>query len=450
MPEDQHQHESAKDEDKSYSHRLSENDENLAVQDAMSRPPAWILRSGMSALIVALLLILVLTGIIEYPDTIEGKITVIGTNPPVGLVAQQSGYLELLVSEKQRVGEGDLLAIIHSPVKSDVAFAIKAALKQLPLSLSDPTERLDIQFPQHDAALGMLQNAYSEFIANWKHHRFLLEDQYPTRMAALLRGQLENRQEQIKQMQAQVANVERDSFLAAEGYGRIQKMQKLSSESLSPANLQRAERDYLAECRVRDAVLNSFYDAKISAVESEKQIEEMNSYHTKELRVSAANLNSSVQRLLGAIDSWDSEYVLRAPVAGNVCFYDYWAGQQYVTAGKNVFIIATQNSPLAGRMPVYGLGIGKIKPGQTVRIYLDDYPHHEFGLIRGKVENVSLVSHEGAHLVSVSLHSPLKTSYGHVLPFKQVMLGSASVVLEKRSLLGRIFSGFRDAFKTEP
>ena len=64
----------------------------------------------------------------------------------------------------------------------------------------------------------------------------------------------------------------------------------------------------------------------------------------------------------------------------------------------------------------------------------------------GEVESVSLVAQKGAHLVSVRLPSPLTTNYGRPISFKQEMTGDASIIVEDRSLLGRIFSELRDAF----
>src|SRR6478672_7247100 len=49
------------------------------VRDFMSRPPHWLLRSGTTVLAAVLALLLVLSIVIKYPDTIIARVTVTGT-----------------------------------------------------------------------------------------------------------------------------------------------------------------------------------------------------------------------------------------------------------------------------------------------------------------------------------------------------------------------------------
>ena len=202
----------------------------------------------------------------------------------------------------------------------------------------------------------------------------------------------------------------------------------------------------LQQDRQQSGVRSAFAEAEIAAGDYEKQIESLLHARQESLRQSHQMLADAAQKLLAAIALWEADYVLRAPVDGTVGFYDFWSGEQFVTAGKEVFIIAPELSPLLGRVPVQALGAGKIRAGQVVRIHFDDFPYKEFGIASGTVENVSLVAQKGAHLVSIRLPSPLTTNYGRQLPFKQEMMGDASIVIEDRSLLGRIFSEIRDAF----
>ena len=417
---------------------------STAVQEIMGRAPNWLLRSGMSIMAGASLLLLVLASIIHYPDTIVGRITVTGTNPPVAIVARQSGHLDqLLVHEKEAVSKGTLLAVIRSAVDSTQAFKIKETLHALQPMLVDPQARLEVSLPQNPA-LGAMQAPYSEFATAWAQHSQLLADTFAEKTAIVLSSQLENKRQQIGQMKRQVQNIEREHELAGARYDRLQLLQK--RDSISMADLQEAERALLEQGRQKGTVNAAYMEAEIAAGDYEKQIETLQHTRLEDLRKSHHALTDSAQKLLAAIDQWEADYVLRAPVDGTVGFYDFWTGEQFVTAGKEVFIIAPKVSPLIGRVPAQALGAGKIRPGQVVRIHFDDFPYKEFGIASGEVDNVSLVAQKGAHLVSVRLSSPLTTNYGRQLPFKQEMMGDASIVIEDRSLLGRIFSEVRDAF----
>jgi len=105
-----------------------------------------------------------------------------------------------------------------------------------------------------------------------------------------------------------------------------------------------------------------------------------------------------------------------------------------------------ETTHLLGRMPVNQGGAGKVKPGQLVRIRIDDYPYKEFGAVTGKVQSVSLVPREGANLVLVDIPYPLVTNFKKHLQFKQDMVGEASIVTEDIRLIDRFFYEIRRAF----
>lgn len=424
--------------------RTSHEELSISAQEIMGRAPNWLLRSGMTVIAGVTVLLLVLATIVHYPDTIPGRITVTGTNPPVAIVARQSGHLDqLLVREKQEVSKGTLLGVIRSAVDSSQAFKVKEILQQLQPMMLTPDAKIDIQLPQNPA-LGPMQAPYAEFAAAWVSHSQSLADTYAEKTVAVLRQQLDRKRLQIDQMKGQVQSSEREKEIARTRYERLKELQR--RDSISLAELQESERAMLEQDRQQSTVRGAHMEAEIAAGDYEKQIETLLYTRHQSLRQSHQALTDSAQKLLAAINVWESEYVLRSPVDGTVGFYDFWSGEQFVTAGKEVFIIAPKISPLIGRVPVQALGAGKIRPGQIVRIRFDDFPYKEFGIATGEVENVSLVAQKGAHLISVKLQSPLTTNYGRQLPFKQEMMGDASVIIEERSLLGRIFSEVRDAF----
>jgi HlyD family secretion protein len=188
---------------------------------------------------------------------------------------------------------------------------------------------------------------------------------------------------------------------------------------------------------------------EIASVEYEKQIREILHKRSEDLRLARSDLVETLRKLLAQIDVWENDFVLRAPIDGIVAFYDFWTDQQFVGQGKSVFIIAPENSLLLGRMPVQQGGAGKVKPGQIVRMKLDDYPSKEFGVASGRVKSVSLVAQQGQQLVSVSINYPIITSYGRTIVFKQEMTGEALIITDDRRLISRLFGAVRHSV-TQP
>ena len=88
---------------------------------------------------------------------------------------------------------------------------------------------------------------------------------------------------------------------------------------------------------------------------------------------------------------------------------------------------------------------GKIKIGQNVNIKLENFPETEFGIIRGKVEKISLTADKnGFYIIDVSLPEKLITSYEKEISFKQEMRGSAEIITDDLRLVERVFYQFKE------
>ena len=117
------------------------------VREFMGRPPHWLLQSGTTMLAAVLTLLLILSVIIKYPDTITARLSVSGTQPVVEVVARQSGHLESLQArEKQKVKKNDILAVIQSPSNSTVTLALKEKLARLAPSVAGEATTFDLEF----------------------------------------------------------------------------------------------------------------------------------------------------------------------------------------------------------------------------------------------------------------------------------------------------------------
>ncbi|AEW86716.1 HlyD family efflux transporter periplasmic adaptor subunit [Flavobacterium columnare] len=95
------------------------------------------------------------------------------------------------------------------------------------------------------------------------------------------------------------------------------------------------------------------------------------------------------------------------------------------------------------------LNSGKIKVAQKVNIRLTNYPDREFGILQGKISNISLVpDKEGNIIIDVILPQGMQTSYQKQIPFQQEMRGSAEIITEDLRLIERILYQFREIFKS--
>src|SRR5262245_16157339 len=144
--------------------RPAEIDLGSDVREFMSRPPHWLLRSGTMVLAAALALLLILSIVIKYPDTIVARVTVTGTQPVMEVVARQSGHLETLrVKEGQRVKRGEILAVMQGAARPTTVLALEEKLRLLQSAIATEKTPLDISF-EPGPELGQLQEQYADFL----------------------------------------------------------------------------------------------------------------------------------------------------------------------------------------------------------------------------------------------------------------------------------------------
>src|SRR5207247_6115579 len=133
---------------------------------------------------------LFLSWLIDYPDTVGGRITVTGATPALEVVARQSGQLErLCVKEGERVEKGHLLGVIKNPATTERVLHLKEELQKLRPFLADPSAFVPIRVAG-ETELGAVQIAYSDFHSRHQQYQTLLGDDYSEKTVASLRQQL--------------------------------------------------------------------------------------------------------------------------------------------------------------------------------------------------------------------------------------------------------------------
>jgi multidrug resistance efflux pump len=424
--------------------RPAEIDLSSDVREFMGRPTHWLLRSGTTVLAAAIGLLLVLSIIIKYPDTIVGRVTVTGNQPVMEVVARQSGHLESLrVHEGQVVRQGEILAVMQSAARPATVLALADKLHQLQAQSAE--EKITPSLPfEVDRDLGQLQEPYADFLNAYHLLQSRLADDYAEKTGALLRQQLEAKRAQIASLRDQAGMMHRELELGQEKVERLKSLH--AGQSISTAELQEQQVALLEQMRAETAGQRTLSEAEVEASKSERELRDLAHERAETLRTAREDLRGRLNKLVGAIELWEADYVLRAPGNGKVAFYDFWSDQQFVTAGREVFLIVPETTRLVGRMPVSQGGSGKIKAGQSVWIRFDDFPYKEFGIVSGKVQSISQVAREGANLVLIEIPYPLTTSFHKPLSFKQDMVGEGRIVTEDIRLLGRILYEIRRAF----
>lgn len=421
------------------------------IQDMLGNPPSWLLRSGITMAFIVLIIGLALTWLIRYPDKMQAPVVLESEYPPTEVLALSTQRIaELKVKDKEQVTKGQLLAIYENP--ADWAAVQQAIVMQEHISVALATDKvLDIS-PSPYFALGTLQNSYSNLLQRWQALQYFLEQgDVQAQVAALER--------EIQQTQAIKSYTEREKNLLDQELVLVQKnlkrTQELHENGLSSSiNLEQQEAAWLQQQRQLEQIQSAAVQNQIRGAQLKAQQEQLQRDHYKEHSRLRLALQQQLEQWQGELAAWKQQYLVIAPIAGQLALAPQLNPQRYVQAGEVLFTILPQQK--TGRIVAHcylpASGVGKIGKGSTMQIMLDAYPAKEFGTLTTQVENMSLIpqaSAEGILLYHTTALLPdtLTTTYQRSISFQQKLTGTAVVLTEDKRLLERVFEQLTDLFK---
>ncbi|OXA92753.1 HlyD family secretion protein [Flavobacterium hercynium] len=415
------------------------------VQDILTKVPHWMIRWGTVLIFVILFMLFFVSWFIKYPDVVTTEIVITTNIPPERLVAKTSGRIEaILVADKAVVEKNTTLAIIENTANYKDVFALKSIIdgynindlkKDFPFALLKNTQLGEIE-----SAYAVFQKDYQAQQLNHDLQPYEVENRAQSSENIQIKERLDILQQQKilneSELQLQKNEVARFETLFSKG---IISAQEMDVKKLS----------YLQAQKNYRSLLSSISQLRSSLIDNKKSSQSSHINSTKEEVNLGRNMAQSFYQLKKVIKDWELNYALRSSVSGVVTFLQVWTENQTINSGDNVFsIIPDAKNGFIGKVKAPALNSGKIKVGQKVNIRLANFPDREFGVLYGKIQNISLVpDKDGNLLIDVALPNGLQTSYKKEIIFQQEMKGSAEIVTEDLRLLERILYQFKSIFE---
>lgn len=416
------------------------------VQEIMGYIPHWIIRSGITMFFAVIMLFLAGSWFFKYPDVIAATITVTTQTPPVPIVARTSGKIQrLFVTDNQKLNAGELIGILENATDYNHLLQLEEKLDALaPLS---PHYDLTgtVQFDDN-YSLGELQSIYTMFLKSYGDYRtFIQLDSYNKRIEST-RVELTQHKSLYETSVRQTANMEKQFEVSKEQFNQAEIM--FNEKIISKSEMGNAKSIFLQKEFSLEQARSSLKNQEILLRKLEQAIQDLQIGYREQKKQLELALTGAYDNLVGRIAQWEQSYVLKTPISGTISFTKFWSKNQNVSMGDTVVTVIPDNAgDKVGKVVLPVLGSGKVEVGQLVNIKFFNYPHVEFGMIRGVVKSKSLVASDNNYVVEVTLPDGLKTSYGKVLDFSQEMQGTAEIITEDVRLLERIFKPIKSILK---
>jgi multidrug resistance efflux pump len=415
------------------------------VKDVLSKPPKALFRWGNTILFVFIIIVLFLSWLLKYPDIVTAQAILTTEIPPQKEFARVSGKIDsLFVKNYQAVKAGTPLALIENTANFKDVIYLKSILDTLTVNQTSfyfPLDDLPMLFlGDIENEFSLFENNYVLYILNKESQSFLNNDLASKYALSELRYRLQTLKNQKELNQKEL-------FFKQKDLDRIEALYKKGV--VSAQEFENKKLEYLQSER-------SYKNMSVSISQTKENISNRNNLkkqtsieNTREEINLLKGVIQSLDQLKTAIKEWELRYLFKSNIEGEVSFMKIWNKNQTINSGDFVFTIIPKNhSSYICKLQAPVLNSGKVKIGQDVNIKLSSYPDNEFGILTGKIKDISLVPNiEGLYLIDVELPKKLITTHGKEIEFKQEMTGIAEIITEDLRLIERVFYQFKEIFK---
>ncbi|KAF2516090.1 HlyD family secretion protein [Flavobacterium foetidum] len=415
------------------------------VQDILTKVPHWMIRWGTVLIFAIIVMLFFISWFIKFPDVVNTEIVITTNIPPEKIVSKSSGRIEaILIKNKTKVSQNTALAIIENTANYQDVFLLKSIVENY--NINNPSKEFpfsklkNAQLGEIESAFAVFQKDYQAQQLNNELHPFEVESRAQSSEKIQLKERLDILQQQklINESELQLQKNEIARFETLFNKGIIS-AQEMEAKKLGFLQAQKSYKN----------LLTSISQLKSSLIDNTKLSRNSEISGTKEEVNLGRNMAQSFYQLKKVIKDWEMAYALKSSISGVVTFLQVWNENQTINVGDNVFsIIPDAKNGFIGKVKAPALNSGKIKVGQTVNIRLANFPDREFGVLKGKIKNISLIpDKDGNLLLDVELPNGLQTSYHKQIVFQQEMKGRAEIITEDLRLIERILYQFKSIFE---
>lgn len=419
------------------------------VDQILGHPPSWILKYGMTLLLVAVFIFGIIAWLIKYPDVISAKVTITTETPSIKVIAQASGKINhWMVANNQIVEKGALIAILDSPANSEDILRLEQIL--------DNIENNDLQAIDrfNNLNLGSIQSSYASLSQKINDYHYFVGRTVVSQKTNSLNKQILHIEQLNNNLKKQQLSLTAEVTLVNKNFLRSEQLHK--DGLLSDVDFEIKETQLLQYNRQLENLENQIITNDINIEQLRTQIIDLKQNKEDGQSERQLNIKEDLERLKSEVALWKQRYVISAPIAGKTVLSKIWSEQQFVQSNEEVLTIVPPNGSrqIIGKAALPIANSGKVKEGQVANIRLDGFPFQEYGMIKSQVESISLIpvnqnpnTVERCYLVEIQLPDSLMTTYSKRIPFRQEMEGTANIITEDRRVLERIFDRINNILK---
>jgi len=349
------------------------------VTDMFGDAPDWLIHSGSYLLYGILVLFLIGSALINYPDVVRGTAVVDDLANVEWITANSSGSIDrFFVGNDSLVKRGDTIAILQNPARiKDIHTFLMLLTKVEQYYRTNNTDL--IRTFHYDLVMGEMSDAYQNFTKAVRNCRIYDDHNYTSQRKSFLQKELDILEKEPEKNQLALLKVQQDIF----------------------------------ELSISDKM------------EMEKNKEQ---------------LELAYEIMVNSLRAWDSKYLIRSHSNGRIILGELRAMNHLVNKGDTIgSILSSNKEDFVARMQLRQEQIAGVVAGDEVNIRLAQYPEYSYGILTGRVYSISFVPGNQTYVVDIKFPNQLITTAGKEVKYELGLKGEAEIITSNRSVLSRIF-----------
>lgn len=416
-----------------------------AVVSLINTEPSFIVRRGISILFSFLVLVLVLSCFVRYPDIVVANARIITVNGPKAVLSKQSGRIvKLIQQEGQRIKQNQELFYIESLADHQTVLRLEKILDSMLVLVNrgefDRLSQLWTLSEQNIVKYGELQQMHQLFMTSYYSLRDNLPGGRLMSKRDFLYKDIQYKEKLLKTLAIQKELQTEDLSLARRSYKMHDTL--YSQRVISGFDLRNQRSQLLNKELVLPQADVALLNLQIQMGVTSEDLKELTIQieNEKRLFIQALNIYRS------QIQEWKQKFVITAPVAGTLSYSSFFEENQQVSSGQVVGFISSFSKDYVLEMTIPQFNFGKVTVGQTVLLKFPSYPVQEFGVIKGKIASIKEIPMDSGYLAKVVLDGKLITSHQKSIAFTEGLTARAEIITQPKRLIQRIIGTIEDLF----
>lgn len=414
------------------------------VQAIIDRMPTYWVKWIMLCVSVLMGIIILMSFLIQYPDTVDGQISVTATTAPVRLVANNNGRIILLRPNKSILSKNEVISYLESGANYKHILWIDSLLNTLNGKINPVYSLPDTLL------LGEVSSSYNAFLLSYLQ----LERIFKSNIYVTMRRNL---QQQIQSDKAIINNLNEEMQLKKQilkhSFDQLKKDSLLLS--IKGISQQDYQRQHSAHLTLQEAQLNlksSWLTKQSEVSRNQLEIQRILLEETENKEKVYSDFITRKNELSNAINIWKEQYLQYSPITGELEYLGFWRDNSFVQNGQELFSVIPDKNNILGEVMIPSYGAGKVKIGQIVNVKINNYPYDEYGMLKGVVKSVSRITNTiktengdfmDAYLVIVSFPDGTLTNFDKQLPLDFEAKGTAEIITKQKRLIERLFDNLK-------